>query len=73
MALLSRELISSRCAHCGAPLALNAAGVVAWRIGNQFVCSEFCADGLPDDMREREAARAPRRRAQAPKSASLMS
>ena len=73
MGLLSRELTSSRCAYCSAPLTLNAAGVVAWRIGNKFVCNEFCADGLPDDMREREAAAAPPRRAQAPKSASLMS
>ena len=73
MGLLSRELSASRCAYCGAPLTLNTAGVMAWRVGNQFVCNEFCADGLPDDMREREAARAPRRRAQAPKSASLMS
>jgi hypothetical protein len=37
-----------RCAYCGAPLVSNAAGVVAWRIGNQFVCNEFCADGVPD-------------------------
>jgi hypothetical protein len=73
MALLSRELTSSRCAYCGAPLTLNAAGVVAWRVGNQFVCNEFCADGLPDEMREREAATAPQRRAQAPKSAPFRS
>ncbi len=73
MGLLSRELSHSRCAYCGAPLTLNAVGVMAWRVGNQFVCNEFCADGLPDNTRERDAAAAPRRRTQAPKSASLMS
>ena len=50
MALRSREISAGRCAYCGAPLILNAAGVVAWRIGNRFVCNEFCADGLPDAL-----------------------
>jgi len=35
-----------RCAYCDEPLALNARGVNAWRVGNQFVCNEFCADGI---------------------------
>jgi hypothetical protein len=39
-----------RCAVCGAPLASNATDLLAWRVGNQFVCNEFCADGLPDAM-----------------------
>ncbi len=40
--------IDRHCAYCGAPLVANAAGLVAWRVGNRFVCNEFCADGLPD-------------------------
>jgi hypothetical protein len=48
MPLRSREH-HGRCAYCGAPLIANAAGLVAWRVGNQFVCNEFCADGLPDE------------------------
>jgi hypothetical protein len=36
-----------RCAYCGEPLALIPGGVNAWRVGNQFVCNEFCADGIP--------------------------
>ena len=36
----------SRCAYCGEPLAFNAHGVQSWRTGNEFVCNEFCADGL---------------------------
>ena len=39
-----------RCAYCSAPLISNAAGLVAWRVGNQFACNEFCADGLPDEV-----------------------
>jgi hypothetical protein len=36
----------SRCAYCGEPLVSTALGVKAWRVGNEFVCSEFCADGI---------------------------
>jgi hypothetical protein len=35
-----------RCAYCGKPLALTTQGVNAWRVGNEFVCNEFCADGI---------------------------
>ena len=46
-----REVSYGRCAHCGEPLAFNAAGaVVAWRVGDQFVCNEFCADGISDEF-----------------------
>jgi hypothetical protein len=35
-----------RCAYCDEPLLLNSRGVNAWRVGNEFVCNEFCADGI---------------------------
>jgi hypothetical protein len=35
-----------RCAYCGEPLELNTQGVAAWRIGKEFVCNEYCADGI---------------------------
>jgi hypothetical protein len=35
-----------RCAYCDEPLSLTSRGVNAWRVGNQFVCNEFCADGI---------------------------
>jgi hypothetical protein len=47
MAKPAREISYRGCAFCGAPLAFNSAGVVAWRVGNQFVCNEFCAEGVP--------------------------
>jgi hypothetical protein len=42
-----REGYHERCAYCGAPLPLNIGGVEAWRVGDGFVCNEFCADGIP--------------------------
>jgi hypothetical protein len=50
-----REISYGRCAYCGAPLTFNAAGVVAWRIGNRFVCNEFCAEGVPEERISPEA------------------
>lgn len=35
-----------RCAYCGKPLEVSALGVLAWRAGKDFVCDEFCADGI---------------------------
>jgi hypothetical protein len=37
---------SAVCAYCGAPLALAAQGMRAWRVGDQFACNEFCAEGI---------------------------
>ncbi len=37
---------NSRCAYCGEPLVFPAHGIEAWRTENDFVCNEFCADGL---------------------------
>ena len=34
------------CAYCGEPLELTSQGVRAWRVGEEFVCNEFCADGI---------------------------
>jgi len=42
--------MNRRCAFSGAPLVANATGLLAWRVGDQFVCNEFCADGLPEAM-----------------------
>ncbi len=39
-----------RCAYCGEPLTLITHGVAAWRVGSEFVCNEYCADGIvPSD------------------------
>jgi hypothetical protein len=50
MPAFSRGSFSERCAYCGAPLPVNIEGVEAWRIGKAFVCNEFCADGLPQEL-----------------------
>jgi hypothetical protein len=56
--IIAQEL----CAYCGSLLPLNLSGVEAWRIGNRFVCNEFCADGIPIEM----AAGASNRRSREP-------
>jgi hypothetical protein len=43
---LRRAAIPSVCARCGEPLAMTAQGMKAWRVGDHFVCNEFCADGI---------------------------
>lgn len=42
-----RAATSYACAFCGEPLVLTKHGIKAWRVGNEFVCNEFCADGVP--------------------------
>ncbi len=34
------------CVYCGEPLPFSQRGVEAWRVGDKFVCNEFCADGI---------------------------
>jgi hypothetical protein len=38
------------CAYCDSVLLRNIGGVEAWRVGSRFVCNEFCADGIPDEL-----------------------
>jgi hypothetical protein len=51
-----------RCAYCSAPLIFNASVlfnasvVVAWRVGNRFVCNEFFADSVPNESISPQAA-----------------
>ena len=46
----AREASNRQCAHCGEPLTFNESGaLLAWRVGNLFVCNEFCADGISDE------------------------
>jgi len=52
-----REGYHERCAYCGAPLPLNIGGVEAWRVGDGFVCNEFCADGIPPEAPDAALAR----------------
>jgi hypothetical protein len=42
------EIVPPRCACCGEPLYFNGRDVEAWRVGSQFVCNEFCADGISE-------------------------
>jgi hypothetical protein len=50
MSATPSEVSFEQCAYCGEPLVSIAVGVVAWRVGNRFVCNEFCADGVSNDL-----------------------
>jgi hypothetical protein len=52
----SGEISPSQCAYCGEPLRFNTKGVEAWRVETQFVCNEFCADGISCDPASTETA-----------------
>jgi hypothetical protein len=51
-----RAATSYVCACCGAPLAMAAQDLKAWRVGAQFVCNEFCADGIPSPGNSKQKA-----------------
>ena len=42
-----RAVTSTACAYCGKPLAVVGLSTGGWRIRDQLVCNEYCADGLP--------------------------
>jgi len=46
---------SLKCAYCGVALPIAFYGVYAWRVGNGFVCNEFCADGLSPPVSDAKA------------------
>ena len=41
-----RDRAEYMCVYCGEPLPFGQRGVEAWRVGDKFVCNEFCADGI---------------------------
>jgi hypothetical protein len=45
----NREPTVQRCAHCGEPLPFNTIGILAWRLGDQWTCNEFCASGIAEE------------------------
>jgi hypothetical protein len=51
----ARQISPGQCAYCGEQLAFNKFGIDAWRVGDQFVCNEFCADGIPDKLATSQA------------------
>jgi hypothetical protein len=44
-----RVSTSYTCAYCSEPLSFTSHGINAWRVGDRFVCNEFCADGIYAD------------------------
>jgi hypothetical protein len=40
----------SRCPCCGNPFPVVEGRVQQWRVGNQFACNEFCAEGIENQQ-----------------------
>jgi hypothetical protein len=41
--------LAKRCAYCNEPFRISERRVEAHQAGNQFVCSEFCAQALREE------------------------
>lgn len=54
-----RVFTSYACAYCGEPLPFTSNGINAWRVGDRFVCNEFCADGISADNEPARAFKQP--------------
>ena len=40
----------SRCPCCGNPFPVIEGRVQQWRVGNQYACNEFCAEGIENQQ-----------------------
>ena len=47
------------CGHCGEPLKLNPRGIQGRRVGDKFVCNEFCAGGIAATTQEASSRASP--------------
>ena len=45
----------NRCAYCGQLFPVVEGRVQQWRVGKEFACNEFCAEGVEQGCRSREA------------------
>ncbi len=52
---MTKRTRSSNCAYCGDPLPMVGGRIQAWRVGDQYTCNEFCADGVEDQPPKRKA------------------
>jgi hypothetical protein len=46
----SSDISPKLCTYCGSSLPCSIEGIEAWRVRSQFVCNEFCADGISGDI-----------------------
>jgi hypothetical protein len=47
---------AKRCAYCNEPIRMTRQGALALRIGETFLCNEFCAQAIREGARPQEYA-----------------
>jgi hypothetical protein len=52
---MSTRSKSTTCAYCGNPFPMVEGRIQQWRIGDQYTCNEFCAEGVESQASERRA------------------
>ena len=45
----SAVLVAKRCAYCNEPFRITEQGVEACRIGDHYVCNEYCAQAISEE------------------------
>jgi hypothetical protein len=53
-AMTDRSRIT-KCAYCGRPFPVVDGHIQQWRVGEEFACNEFCAEGVEDRLPKRRA------------------
>jgi hypothetical protein len=48
--------VAKRCAYCNEPFRITELGVEAYRVRDQFVCNEFCAQAVSEEAQFRRRA-----------------
>jgi hypothetical protein len=48
--------VAKRCAYCNEPFRITERGVEAYRVRDQFVCNEFCAQAVSEEAQFRRRA-----------------
>jgi hypothetical protein len=48
--------VAKRCAYCNEPFRLTEQGIEAYRVGEQLVCNEFCAQAISEEAQWRRRA-----------------
>ena len=48
--------VAKRCAYCNEPFRITEQGVEAYRVADQYVCNEFCAQAVSEETSMRRHA-----------------
>ena len=48
--------VAKRCAYCSEPFRITEQGVEAYRVRDQLVCNEFCAQAVSEEVQSQKPA-----------------